>query len=98
MKHLSLDRFFDLVLSGSSEGAMKPEQIREVARKWNIGPHEIGYIGDMPYDMRAAKEVGAIPLGAAWDECIEYDEMKRLSYALFTTIDSFREWIVSGLL
>ena len=98
LEQLGLGRFFDVIECGSSIGAAKPEAIRKIARRWKVDPREIGYLGDAAYDMRAAKEAGAIPLGAAWDKGSEHDELEELAYAVFLDVESFVRWIRSSLI
>lgn len=52
--------------TGSPEGAVKPAAIRRMLAEWGIRPDEAVYVGDTPYDMDAAREVGVLPAAAAW--------------------------------
>lgn len=66
MRAMGLAPFIEVLVSGSSTGAEKPVAIRQVLAEWGISPAEAAYVGDMPYDMRAAVEAGVLPLGAGW--------------------------------
>ena len=63
---LGLRRYFAAVEAGGPDGARKPQGIGVMLSRWGCHPTEAVYIGDSPYDMRAAREAGVAPLGAAW--------------------------------
>ncbi len=66
IRRLGLRRYFSDVEAGSPDGANKPEGIRTMLARWGRRPAEAVYVGDSPYDMQAARQVGAVPIGAAW--------------------------------
>lgn len=94
LKHSGLGRYFELVITGSEQGASKPSHINEVLKVWNYSPHEAAYIGDMAYDIIAAKEAGTFSVGALWADSAQVqrvlDEKPSVS---FTNVPSFIDWI-----
>jgi pyrophosphatase PpaX len=66
LDHLALAKFFSLVDAGSPAGERKQASIAKVLAHWGFPPQDVGYVGDMAVDMRAAKAAGVVPLGAAW--------------------------------
>lgn len=87
---------FDIVETGSADGAIKPLSIRNVLTRWNISPQYVAYVGDAPYDMQAAKEVGVMPLGAAWAETTSFKLLDEMSpVATFRSVENFIDWIRS---
>jgi HAD superfamily hydrolase (TIGR01509 family) len=62
------------VLTGGEEvGHPKPaaDGLLLTARRLGVAPADIGYIGDAPNDMRAARAAGSVSLAAAWGH--QYD-------------------------
>jgi hypothetical protein len=50
----------------------------------------------MPYDMKAAREAGVIPLGAAWAETSDVDSLTaQVPVIVFYSVGSFIQWIDS---
>jgi pyrophosphatase PpaX len=94
LKHLGLASYFDVVETGSAEGAVKPLLIRRVLTKWGVWPHQVAYMGDTAYDIEAAREAGVIPLGAAWAATASAHSLNALApLATFDSVESFIHWI-----
>jgi len=94
LSYLELDHYFSFVIPGYEYGNNKPESIRKVLKLWNLHPDYVCYVGDRPSDMRAAKQTGILPLGAAWSETAELDLIQSEEpYAIFNTVDEFTDWI-----
>lgn len=86
--------YFDTVVIGSASGAIKPKAIESVLSQWQFLPHQVAYVGDAPYDMEAAKEIGVIPLGAAWAETSSYERLNAMApVATFREVEHFIDWI-----
>ena len=66
MRAMGLWPYIDALETGSEAGADKPQAMRRMLEGWGIAPQQAAYVGDMPYDMQAAREAGLLPLGAAW--------------------------------
>lgn len=66
MRAMRLAPHIEALVTGSAAGAEKDEAMRQMLAAWGIDPAEAAYVGDMPYDMQAAREAGLRPLAAAW--------------------------------
>src|SRR5258706_1418946 len=64
------------VRAGRIAGPEKPTDIRSVLDTWGRKAADAAYVGDMPGDMRAALEVGVVPLGAAWEITADEAELR----------------------
>jgi len=94
LKHSGLKPFFELIITGSEHGATKPENIKQVLVRWNFSPEEVVYIGDIAYDVQAAKEVGVLPISALWAETVQTQKVLAMNPAYaFENVESFNEWI-----
>src|SRR5574341_284459 len=77
-RQLRLDRYFDILETGVPEGSIKPLAIQRVLAKWGVSPDRVAYVGDAASDMEAARAVGAIPLGAAWEPRSDAESLSSL--------------------
>ena len=94
LQYLGLADYFDWVVTGSSQGAIKPLAIEKVLTNWKLLPEQVAYVGDSAYDMEAAIDVGVIPLLAAWAETSNYQDFSETDpLATFSTLESFIDWI-----
>lgn len=94
LKQAGIDGFFDLVLTGSSYGPVKPRQIQEVVTRWMIDPKVAFYLGDSPCDVQDARQGGVVPLGAAWADISTRDRLiAQNPLAVFDTPEEFGQWI-----
>ncbi len=66
LRTLGLDPFFDLVEAGSPNGAVKADCMRRTLERWRLPAQVVAAVGDAPSDIRAARAVGAVPVGAVW--------------------------------
>lgn len=95
LKHSGLKQFFEVIITGSELRASKPEHIKQVLELWNFLPEEVVYIGDIAYDVQAAKEVGVLPLSALWAETAQVQKVLAMKPAYaFDNVETFNEWIV----
>jgi pyrophosphatase PpaX len=97
MRALGLSPYIEALETGSEVGADKPESIRRMLERWDISAKEAAYVGDMPYDMQAAREVGLLPLGAAWAKTATVKAGDG-AVELFTSVAAFTEWIEDTIL
>ena len=93
MEQLGLSPYFDHLVVGSPFGPNKPEGIREVLQAWGMPAVEAAYVGDMPYDMQAAREAGVTALGAGWAPTATIQPGNACASAVFDTVDRFLQWI-----
>jgi phosphoglycolate phosphatase-like HAD superfamily hydrolase len=94
LQHLGLEDYFDFVETGSANGAIKPLAIKNVLEKWDLSPQYVAYIGDSPSDVVDAKEVGVIPLAAAWAESASFERLEAMApVAIFSTVENLISWI-----
>ncbi len=98
LKHSGLEHFFEVILTGSDHGANKPEHIRQVLTLWNFSPEEVAYVGDIAYDVQAAKEVGVLPISALWAETVQVEKVLAMNPAFaFDKVESFKKWVISTM-
>lgn len=99
LKDMGMWEIFDEVEGGSIHGVIKPDCMRKILKKWGLSADEVAYVGDMVMDMRNAKEVGVVPLGAAW--CRELAEVNLLAQegpvAIFDDVASFHVWMENNI-
>ncbi|HBW38250.1 HAD family hydrolase [Desulfosporosinus sp. BICA1-9] len=94
LKHSGLKPFFEVILTGSEHGASKPEHIQQVLKLWNYPPENVVYVGDIAYDVKAAKEVGVLPISAIWAKTAQVQKVLDMNPAFaFDNVESFIEWI-----
>jgi pyrophosphatase PpaX len=93
LEKLGLTRYFDLIEYGSASGGNKASALRRILENWKLKPSELAYVGDSPGDMRDAKNVGVIALGAAWGNSVNVDQLKQDATKVFPTVSSFIGWV-----
>lgn len=96
LKHSGLKQFFEVIITGSEHRASKPDHIKQVLALWKFSPQEVVYVGDIAYDVQAAKEVGVIPISALWAETVQVQKVLAMhpAYA-FDNVESFKQWILN---
>ena len=95
LQHSGLQRFFELIITGSEFKASKAEHIKQVLALWNLAPEEVVYIGDIAYDVQAAKEVGVLPISALWAETAQVQKVLAMKPAFaFDTVEALNQWIL----
>ena len=92
MRSMGLSPYIDALETGSEAGAEKPAAIRRVLDGWGIAPDKAAYVGDMPYDMQAAREAGLLALGAAWAATATVKEGDG-AVKIFDTVEALMGWI-----
>ena len=94
LRHSGLKDFFELIITGSEHRASKPEHIKQVLDRWNYSPEEVAYVGDIAYDVKAAKEVGVLSISAIWAKTAQVQKVLDMKPAFaFDNVESFIEWI-----
>ena len=72
--------------------------LQKVLAAWSMPPERVFYIGDSPSDMRDARQVGVIALGAAWAPTADAEALAaQCSQATFVTTQQFIKWIACHL-
>jgi phosphoglycolate phosphatase-like HAD superfamily hydrolase len=98
LSHLQLREHFDVIDTGSAEGAIKPRQIARVLARWGLAPEHAAYVGDAPSDIDAAREAGVLALAAAWAKTADSLALGRKQpAALFESVADFQTWIARHL-
>jgi len=95
LKHSGLKHFFEVIITGSEDRASKPEHIQQILELWNFSPDEVAYVGDIAYDVQAAREVGVLPISALWAETAQVQKVLATNPAYaFDKVKTFIEWII----
>jgi phosphoglycolate phosphatase/pyrophosphatase PpaX len=101
LKVYGLEKVFELVKTGSPEGPVKPQRLREVIAERGLSAETFLYVGDAPSDIEACREVGMPMVAAAWAETAEVERLEALDPDyLCHTITEFRELLgrLTGIL
>lgn len=94
LRVLGLAGSFERVEAGSPDGNVKPKKMRRVIEAWGVDPAAVACVGDAPSDIRAAREIGAIPLAAAWASTADYEVLRALGpQETFRHVEEFLDWI-----
>ena len=97
LKTLGLADRFAVVEAGSPFGGIKPQAIRKALEMLSIPLDQYGavaYVGDAPSDITAAREVGVVPIAAAWATTADAAKLEALNpTATFTTVAAFAQWV-----
>ena len=92
LEMMGLAPYIETLVTGSPEGAEKPASIRQALAQWRLPAGEVAYVGDMPYDMLAAREAGVIPLGAAWAQTATVRDGDG-AVKVFHSVDELAGWL-----
>lgn len=96
LEELGLGTYFEVIEAGDDERGVKPEAIKRILRLWDLPGENVIYVGDVPYDIRSAREAGVIPLAANWSNTKSHEELQRENpAAIFSTIAEFTAWLIS---
>ena len=78
LEELGLEHYFDAIETGSPIRPNKPECLRNILHKFGLLPDESIYIGDMPSDIAACREVSIPIYSAAWAETVDLPKLQSL--------------------
>lgn len=96
LDELGLASFFEVIEAGDDEHGVKPQAIRRILKLWDLPGENVIYVGDVPYDIRSAREAGAIPIAANWANTKSLEELQSENpAAIFSTIPDLVAWLVS---
>jgi phosphoglycolate phosphatase-like HAD superfamily hydrolase len=71
--------------------------MRRVIVAWGVNPANVARLVDAPSDIHSARQIGAIPLAAAWAGTTDYEALQALAPAhTFRRVDEFLAWIKSA--
>lgn len=95
LRYFELTHFFELIETGSPNGARKAEGIQVILDDWNdVSKEEVIYVGDAPSDIIASRKAGIPVIAAAWAETAEPEKLVELEPdAIFYTVEEFSTWI-----
>ncbi|HWQ72730.1 MAG TPA: HAD-IA family hydrolase [Desulfitobacteriaceae bacterium] len=94
LRHSGLEKYFEIVQTGSANGANKPANLKKIISLWNFNPREVAYVGDMAYDIISAKEAGTISVGAIWANTTNRQRVLDMNPDFaFEMVHQFMEWI-----
>lgn len=99
LEHFELAHFFEIIETGSPEGARKAEGIRLILDKLGgLEKDEIIYTGDAPADIVASRKVGIPVIAAAWADTAEPEKLKELKPdKIFYTVADFSDWLYRNI-
>lgn len=89
---LGLDIYIEELAIGSHSGPDKPRALRQMLAKWGLNAEEAAYVGDVPSDVDAAREVGMIPFGAAWASSSKI-QADTPAEEIFYTVEDLLAWV-----
>jgi len=94
LRRVGLTSHFDMVEAGSHTGPVKPAAIKHILERWGLSPAQAVYVGDAPYDVRAAREAGVTPLSAVWAPRVHRDRLDaEKPDAILETVDDLKGWL-----
>lgn len=99
LSHFELAQFFEMIETGSPEGARKTEGIQIILDGLtDIKKDEVIYVGDAPSDITASKKVGIPIIAAAWADTSEPKKLQEMQPdELFYTIKDFGDWLLNRI-
>jgi pyrophosphatase PpaX len=96
LRRLGLAPYFDSVMTGSAAGVVKADRMRAVLATWRIPAEGAAYVGDSPFDMRDAREVGVRGLAAGWAGSVDSAALRDAAPdAFFSTVVECAAWMSS---
>jgi len=94
LRRVGLASHFDRVEAGGAQGAVKPEAIKQILADWGIAAENAVYVGDAPYDVRAARTAGVAAISVVWASTARREKIEaEHPDELFETIRDFRNWL-----
>ncbi|GAB3935467.1 HAD family hydrolase [Mucilaginibacter myungsuensis] len=98
LKQFGIEKYFDVLETGSPEGPNKVNGIRNVLERLNIEAADALYVGDAPSDIKYCKQVSLPIASVAWAGTTNADELIPLQPEhLFYTVEEFREWLETAI-
>jgi phosphoglycolate phosphatase-like HAD superfamily hydrolase len=99
LKHFGLTEFFELIETGSPNGARKAEGNQLILDSLTgIQKEEVIYVGDAPSDIIASRKVGIPVVATDWAETAEPQKLEELGPdEMFYTIRDFSVWLFDNI-
>lgn len=98
LEQIGLADRFEPIEAGSDQGACKPQAMARVCEIWRLNPQQVISVGDAPSDLRAARQAGVLPVGAAWARGCDSEALAELEpAALFRCVSDLERWVESRL-
>jgi pyrophosphatase PpaX len=75
---LPIGHFFDVVVGGDETDRHKPDPapLRLAAERLDVGPQDCAYVGDSPFDMRAARAARMHAVAVTWGRIHEREALE----------------------
>ena len=99
LEHVGLTGFFGQVRSGSVHGVDKAACIGEILSHYGEAAADAAYVGDAPYDVKAAAEAGVLPIRCAWTASASGFHPRAHDpppAAVFERVGDFLAWMKDG--
>ena len=97
MDRLGFREFFGRIETGSNAGSTKASQIRDILREWGIPGCDVACVGDDPQDIYAARDSGAIAVGAAWAQQASVAALETAgAVCVFESAVALLDWLRTG--
>jgi phosphoglycolate phosphatase-like HAD superfamily hydrolase len=98
LKQFGLEKYFEVMETGSPEGPNKVNGIRKILSRLNTTAAESLYVGDAPSDITYCKQAGIPIAAAAWASTTNAEELKPLNPDwLFYSIADFSDWLAERI-
>ncbi len=98
LKFYKLTPYFSAFGYGDLSMNSKTGNINRIAKDWKLMPDELLYVGDAPSDIIACRKANVRIASAAWASTADVSELqKQQPDYLFTSVDAFREWLLSQI-
>ncbi len=76
LKHYGLESYFSIIGTGSPDGGIKPQKIKEVLMEMGLLAREALYVGDALSDIDACKQVPIQIASVGWGEGVNLEALK----------------------
>ncbi len=98
LKFYQLTPYFSAFGYGDLSTEHKARNISRIVADWGLTADVVLYVGDAPSDIAASRKAGVAIASAAWASTAEPTALAELAPdALFTSVESFRNWLFARL-
>lgn len=94
LEALHIDKYFDMIVSGSDVERHKPhhEGIVKVIESYGLDPAEVMMVGDAVSDVMASRAAGVKVAAVLWDAYDKEGVLKAEADYVFNSVDEMLEW------